>query len=116
MATDITSAELAAQDIGDIVSLQAFEPFNRWMVRRLKERQESIHNRILNDPPTTVDHEEREILRRLYQEYQSILEMPARELIAAKNVVEADEQARIRKSYRRGMTGPNPKGVGSGYT
>jgi len=77
--------EKMRQDIIDIQALRNFEPFNRYFVRRLKEKHAEIEKRFRDDPAEKCSYEEREILRRLMKEYEDILRMMEREEVTCKS-------------------------------
>ena len=56
------------RDLADISVLEKNEQFNRFYLRRLRERRDQIHERFETDPPEKCDKDEREILRRLWIE------------------------------------------------
>ncbi len=73
--SEARTRQLAAQDIQDIKTLRGAESFNRYFIRRLRDRQTAINTRFRNDPPAKCDDREREILRRLLLEYDELLKL-----------------------------------------
>ena len=71
--------EKMRQDLGDIRALQESEPFNRYFLRRLAEKKVKIESSFRNDPPATVDKDEREILRRILAVFDELQAMMTKE-------------------------------------
>ncbi len=69
------SKERATQDVEDIKSLQGATAFNRYFLRRLKQKQATWEDRFRNTEGLT--HEEREVARKIVKEYDAILSMMA---------------------------------------
>ena len=87
------STQQARQDLQDLRDLRKFAPFERYFMRRLRQKAELIAESYRDDPPFVVERvkqfegdkqgvptkievcgpEEREILRRLLKEYQTIM-------------------------------------------
>lgn len=67
--------ELAAMDMQDIKTLRGAECFNRYFMRRLRDKRAAIDTRFHNDPPAKCDAVGREALRQVIQEYNSLLTM-----------------------------------------
>jgi hypothetical protein len=82
------SEELARRDAEDIAALRLSEPFNRYWMRRLKQRRDETDRAFRFDPPAKCDFVQREVLRNLVIAYDELL-----------NVMQADE-ANIKNTYR----------------
>ena len=76
---------VARRDLEDIKFLRECAPFQRYFMRRIRDKQETIAERFRNDPPSKCTHEEREILRRLLNEYDDIAGMLEIDQGAARN-------------------------------
>ncbi len=87
--------EVAKRDIDDIKRLKDFEPFRRYFIRRLEERGSEVARSFKDDPPHKVDKEEREILRRLLKEYETIFEMMDKDLANFKSLLPQTDQKTI---------------------
>lgn len=72
--------EVAKRDVDDIKRLQEFEPFRRYFIRKLEARGAEVARSFKDDPPHKVDKEEREILRRILKEFETIFEMMDKDL------------------------------------
>ena len=62
----------ARTDLQDIQDLRRFVPFQRYFLRRLRQKQEEAFTKFYDTPTGECGHEEREILRRISKEYQSL--------------------------------------------
>lgn len=105
MTDDKLTIELAQQGLSDVTHLEKSEPFNRYFVRRLKERRAKIFNSFYTEGADKVSADEREILRRKCLEYDDLLAMLASDGARFREVVEqhmnadTDETKRIRASF-----------------
>ncbi len=63
------------RDIEDIRELKKNDPFNRYWMRRLKQKIEITQQKFEEDPPVKVDKDEREVLRRLLLAYKELADM-----------------------------------------
>ena len=75
----------SAQDLDDIRLLQKTPAFERYFIRRLEERKATFRVAILEDDGLTA--EEREIHRRIYQEYSNILSLTKQDEVNAKKLL-----------------------------
>lgn len=87
--------EVARRDIDDIKRLQEFEPFRRYFIRRLEERGSEVGRKFKESPPAEVDKEEREHLRKLLLEYESILGMMEKDMAMYTSTLPQTDQAFI---------------------
>lgn len=67
--------QLHSHDLDDIKFLQACEPFNRYFLRRLREKREAADRRFRGDPPSVCDAAQREALRQVVNEYDDMLRL-----------------------------------------
>lgn len=81
------SAELANRDLSDIAELRKSDAFNRYFMRRLRKRRESLHDAFLT--AGAMSHEEREVHRRLILEYdREIMNMLEKDERACRSIIE----------------------------
>jgi hypothetical protein len=66
------SRELAERDLKDIQALRDSEAFRRYFLRRLKDRMDRLNAAFRYDP---LSHEDREVHRRLVNEYDELLKL-----------------------------------------
>ena len=78
----------ANEDLRDIGELKDSEPFNRYWLRRLKAKRDTMHNSFLNDPPSSVDKDEREHLRRIMLFCNELLAMMEQDASSAKKLLD----------------------------
>lgn len=90
------SKELAIRDLSDIADLKRSESFNRYFIRRLQQKHDTVKNKFENDPPQVTDKDEREVLRRMMHAYRELIGM-----------MDTDE-ASIRHNFAN-VTGSTPK-------
>jgi hypothetical protein len=107
--------ELANRDLGDITHLESSDPFNRYFMRRLKEKKAAIEKRFYEDPPAKVDAAEREILRRMLLEYDTLIEMTTIEKVTCRNLIEDAVNEDRKEGFRQGDKRPPIPGLPSGY-
>lgn len=69
------SREVMQRDMDDIAELRKSTPFNRYFVRRLKQKLEAMNETLRHAKPEKCDKEEREIVRRIMLEYEHLLGM-----------------------------------------
>lgn len=67
--------EVARRDVSDIRFLRENPAFNNYWLRRLKQKREIVAERFRYGPIKEVGHEEREILRRILDEYDELMQM-----------------------------------------
>lgn len=76
--TDTTvSKEKARADLEDIGTLKNTDAFERYWLRRLKQKRDAVEKSFKEDPPSKVDATERECLRRILGIYNELLGMCA---------------------------------------
>jgi hypothetical protein len=93
------SIELAQRQLEDISELRETTGFTRYWIYRLRQKRGAIEERFRHDPPSKVDAQEREILRRILDEYDELIEM-------------MDSDERGAKAFISGQRGSSP-GAGS---
>lgn len=69
------SLEVARHDIEAIKALQKNEHFNRYWLRRLKDRRDLADRSFHEDPPSKCDPMQREALRQVVEAYDGLLTM-----------------------------------------
>jgi len=79
------SRELANRDLADIKELRATAAFERYWMRRIKQKKEAYDKAFHEDQ---MSHEEREVHRRLVAEYAGLISMIARDEFTAKRMVD----------------------------
>lgn len=72
---ELRRRELARQDLNDIKFLTQHVEFTRYWPRRLKDKQAALEKRFRDEDPSKCDKDEREVLRRLIKEYDSLIAM-----------------------------------------
>ena len=90
--SEMISRELAARDLQDIAELGKSPAFERYWLRRMRQKRDAIKSRFEDDPPSKCDKDEREILRRILKEYDELLGMPATDGRASQNRLEMTPQ------------------------
>ncbi len=85
---DTVSRELAARDLQDIAELAKSPAFERYWLRRIRQKLAAIEKRFKYDRPIDCDKDEREILRRIMIEYEELLCMPATDEYASQRRLE----------------------------
>ncbi len=71
----VVSAELARRDLEDIISLKNSEAFNRYWLRCLKQKRQTIDTAFRTDPGSKCDAVQREAYRQILIQYDELLEM-----------------------------------------
>lgn len=94
------AVEVTKRDISDILFLQECQPFNRYFMRRIREKKVAIERRFRGDPPAKCDAAEREILRRLLDEYDVIERLLDSDFEACKMTVENEAHEKAEKTYQ----------------
>jgi hypothetical protein len=85
---DTVSRELAARDLQDITELAKSPAFERYWLRRIRQKRDAIKKRFEDDPPDKCDKDEREVIRRILKEYEELLRMPATDEYASQRRLE----------------------------
>lgn len=67
--------ELLRRDLADIRALTENDPFNRYYMRRLKDKIDLLEKSFHDDPPSMCDAQEREIQRRLLRAYKEMRDL-----------------------------------------
>lgn len=91
--TDTLSRQRAQIDLQAIKGLRSADAFNHYYLRRLKEKRDKLEVRFRTEPATKINHEEREILRRIIQEYdQEIIGLMDSDEAACRSTIESGSQ------------------------
>lgn len=77
----------AAEDLSDISELQRSQGFNRYWLRRLRQKRDAVDRQMKYDPPEKCSKDEREVLRRISLAYEELLALPANDEGAAKRLL-----------------------------
>lgn len=77
----------ASEDMVDIAELRNTQAFQRYWMRQLRTKRETFLASMLNDPPSVVDKEEREVLRRLIRFCDELERMPQAHAAAAEQLL-----------------------------
>lgn len=87
---DAKAKDVASRALSDIDQLKNSEPFLRYFIGRMRRNRDAIEERFRTAPPKEVDKDEREILRRLIQEYdEQIIDIMPRDEAAFLRTLES---------------------------
>lgn len=82
---EAVSQERANLDLNAIAELRLVPAFTSYFIRRLKEKQAKLHTQIITDECCSKD--EREIARKLYLEYEGLINLLNSDEAALQNCV-----------------------------
>ena len=84
----IRTREAAAQMLADITALQREPAFERYWLKRLRQKHETIDLRFRRDDPSECSHEDREALRQLLLLIEELIRMPAQDRAVAERTLD----------------------------
>lgn len=77
----------ASQDLTDIRTLKSTPAFDRYFLRRLREKRDSFSALVLDGDGS---HEQRECWRQIYQEYKTLCDLAEQDEASAQKVLRGD--------------------------